>query len=55
MGHSPDAEALVWGPVGGPTAGEMGPEPDRDGWEWEEPAGEATGEGEGPLLCPGGR
>lgn len=34
-------------------AGEMGPEPDRDCWDWVEPAGETTGEGEGPLLWLG--
>lgn len=37
----------------GPLAGEMGPEPDRDCWDWVEPAGEPTGEGEGPLLWLG--
>ena len=34
-------------------AGEMGPEPDRwECWDWVEPAGEPTGEGEGPPGCP---
>lgn len=45
----PAAEVLA----GGPLAGEMGPEPDRDCWDWVEPAGEPTGEGEGPLLWLG--
>lgn len=39
--------------AGGPLAGEIGPEPERDGWDWVEPAGDPTGEGEGPLLWPG--
>lgn len=34
----------------GALAGEMGPERD-----WLEPAGEPTGEGEGPLRTPGSR
>ena len=43
----------------GPLAGEMGPEPDRwdcwecwECWDWVEPAGEPTGEGDGPPGCP---
>lgn len=36
--------------AGGPLAGEMGPEPERDCCDCVEPAGEPTGDGEGPLL-----
>lgn len=49
MAALPGAVALAEGPL----AGEMGPEPDRDCWDWVEPAGEPTGEGEGPLLWLG--
>lgn len=49
MASLPGAVVLAEGPL----AGEMGPEPDRDCWDWVEPAGETTGEGEGPLLWLG--
>lgn len=49
MAALPDVEVLAEGPL----AGEMGPEPDRDCWDWVEPAGEPTGEGDGPLLWLG--
>lgn len=46
MATLPCTEVLA----GGPLAGEMGPDPDRDCWDCVEPVGEPTGEGDGPLL-----
>lgn len=45
-GNLPCTEVLAAGPL----AGEMGPDPDRDCCDWVEPAGDPTGEGDGPLL-----